>query len=193
MEFFLLLLQAASDASQQQPILPDFSWTADISDILTLLTLIVTFTLAWWSLKRSRESQQASLTLSMLETYNSELMSASRSKAWYALYDGEDKTDVKFIGLRDSKSKKFEEDVYESISRIEHFWGDINKLWDKDKLDKELAVALFTGPFCDVWGPLISRLDYRENKDDTRDLALRYNKWNQENVLPLDSKLCSDR
>ena len=193
MELFLLLPQAASDASQQQPTPLGFSWTADISDILTLLTLIVTFTLAWWSLKRSRESQQASLTLSMLETYDSELMSASRSKAWYALYDGEGKTDTKFIGLRDSKSNKFEEEVYESISRIEHFWEDVNKLWDGDKLDKELAVALFAGPWCDVWGPLIRRLDYRENKDDTRDLALRYNKWNHENVLPLDSKICSDR
>ena len=164
-----------------------FEAKADISDLLTLATLLVTIYLAYQTSREFSKKERQNLCLSLLERWNSEALVHKRSKAWSYLHSisSPDSKETIFLGDISYSNELEKREIYDAIIQVTHFFSDFRSLWERDLLDDKLATTLFSHSI-KVWFQFLRRIDSRRNEQDTNIRFLNANTWRVNNVLPLE-------
>lgn len=164
-----------------------FDAKADISDLLTLATLLITIYLTYQTGKEFAKRERQNLCLSLLERWNSEHLVKQRSTAWNYLHSKSvpDSKDTIFLGEISYSNELEKREIYDAIVQVSHFFADLRALWVQKLLDDKLAVTLF-GHSIRVWFQFLKRVDSRHNGQDDNVRFLNANTWRISNVLPLE-------
>ena len=165
----------------------NFDTKADISDLLTLATLLVTIYFTWQTSKEFQKREKQELCLSLLERWNSEKLRQQRSIAWDYLHSKSlpESEEIIFCGDISYANEPEKREIYDALIQVSHFFSDLRALWFQNLLDDKLTITLF-GHSIEVWLQFLNRLDSRMDKEDGNSRFRRANSWRANNVLPLE-------
>ena len=165
-----------------------FELKADISDLLTLVTLLTTIYLTYQTSREFSKKERQNLCLSLLERWNSEHLLQERSLAWNYLHSRStpDSKETIFLGEISYSDSKEKREIYDAIIQVSHFFADLRALWIQGMLDDKLAVTVF-GNSIKVWLPFLKRIDARRSAKDDYARFINSNEWRINNVIPLES------
>ena len=162
-----------------------FKAEANLSDILTLLTIILSIIFAVRATRDVARTERKSNVHRLLDRWASESMAAHRALATKLLAERfVDSSTPIFVGDIFHQNTGRELGTYHSISTLSHFFADLNALWREGVLDDRLACAVFSRAI-EFWLPYFALLDSRKDTNDASPRSANSNEYRKQFVLPL--------